>query len=282
MERVSNGLARFRNPEYTGENRCLPCSLANLVIALVLAFVVGIGASRAGITGLGVVIAGVVFLLGTGSIYVRGYLVPGTPTLTKRYVPPWVLAAFGKEDHARGIYGQSNVETDEDLDVEHVLLEAGVLTEDPAREDLRLAGEFRRTLQDRIDDIDAESTSHDRLFDLLDAAPGDVEVEERATAFRVSYDGTRVGTWESRLAFLTDVTAAEVLSDRIDDWDGTTVRQRGQLLNGLRLFLETCPGCGGDLTFGVDTVESCCSTRDVAAVTCEDCEARLFESTAIA
>ena len=81
-------LRTVRQPEYTGENRCLPCTVVNVLIAAV----VGVAVSkRSKPAGAGTV-AGSLAL-----IYLRGYLVPGTPALTKRYLPPTALRWFGKE-----------------------------------------------------------------------------------------------------------------------------------------------------------------------------------------
>jgi len=53
---------------------------------------------------------------------------------------------------------------------------------------------------------------------------------------------------------------------------------RSRLLKGLRLFLEQCPDCEYDVTFETQEVESCCGDHTVAAVDCQRCGARLFES----
>ncbi|MEZ3164744.1 hypothetical protein ABNG03_12005 [Halorubrum sp. RMP-47] len=78
---------RIREPAYTGENRCLPCTVVNGVFAVAL---------TAAAMVFGPVIAAVVLVASMGSIYYRGYLVPGTPELTKRYLPDRVLRLFGK------------------------------------------------------------------------------------------------------------------------------------------------------------------------------------------
>lgn len=85
---LSHLFDRVHQPEYTGENRCIPCTSVNLVIAAVLA---------GGIARRSRPLAVAAFTASLVAIYVRGYLVPGTPTLTKRYFPDWVLAAFDKE-----------------------------------------------------------------------------------------------------------------------------------------------------------------------------------------
>jgi hypothetical protein len=90
-------------------------------------------------------------------------------------------------------------------------------------------------------------------------------------------DGQRIGHWESRAAFIADVAAAPVVAARLDDWGPMPVAYRSELLAGLRLFLERCPTCEGDVSFGTDIVESCCRSYDVVAANCEGCDARLFE-----
>ena len=85
MASTSGRLARFKQPEYTGENRCLPCTVVNTIIALVLSVAVVAGVARVANPAAGLA-AGVVLLgCSLGAIYLRGYLVPGTPELTKQY-----------------------------------------------------------------------------------------------------------------------------------------------------------------------------------------------------
>ena len=80
----------LKQPEYTGENRCVPCTILNLAIAAAVGWLVARRSKIAGVLAVGISIV---------LIYLRGYLVPGTPTLTKRYLPPEVLRWFGKEPH---------------------------------------------------------------------------------------------------------------------------------------------------------------------------------------
>jgi hypothetical protein len=120
--------------------------------------------------------------------------------------------------------------------------------------------------------------SRERLLALLGLDDAEVTFTEHGAAFQAFADGTVVGRWESEAAYLADLGAARALERRYDRWNVLSVEARGQLLNGLRLFIDTCPACGGTPTFGTDTVESCCTTQEVAAVACEECNARLFES----
>lgn len=106
---VPNLLNRVRQPEYTGENRCLPCTVLNVGIAVVLTLVVAasvgyaVGATTAAIVG------AVTLLSALATIGLRGYLVPGTPRLTERYLPERLQRRF----HER----PPGVDDDADIDL---------------------------------------------------------------------------------------------------------------------------------------------------------------------
>lgn len=269
---VSDVLDRVRQPQYTGENRCLPCTGVNGVIAAMLAVAIARAAVTAGASwSTGLLVGVVVFLGATLLIYLRGYLVPGTPWFTKRYLPDRVLRWFDKHDQP------SAVTTDEELDVEVTLQRAGAVTECDHADDLCLTDDFRAAWRDRIETVRTDETSRADLARLLDVEPDRLSIEEHGEAFVTHLDGRRAGQWESRAAFLADMAAAAVLRDRVDWWGSLDVTQRSSLLHGLRLFLERCPACDGPVTLGEEVVESCCRSFDVVAVTCQDCGARVFE-----
>lgn len=116
----------LREPEYTGENRCLPCTVINLGIAIGLASVIAILSVAGGM---------ITFFVCVIVIYLRGYLIPSTPTLTKRYVPNQLLRVFGKSSKPTRDDG-------ENVDVEAILLEAGIVTECPDKNDFCLTESF--------------------------------------------------------------------------------------------------------------------------------------------
>lgn len=267
-------LERYREPEYTGENRCIPCTIVNTVIAVLMSIAVALGGLLLSGPIVGVVLG--VGMLGVSllAIYLRGYLVPHTPELTKRYFPPWLLERFGKP-HV--LASHKPVETDDSFDPEATLLQVGALEECSDSDDLCLTDRFSEAWHEELDRLDAE-TGRDELLSLLDVDAGDIEYTEFGRAFVAQLDGRTVGKWESEAAFLADLAAARVFEAHYPDWDTLSVEARGQLLNGVRLFLDTCPNCGGPPSFDAETVESCCSTYDVASVTCEECTARLFEA----
>jgi hypothetical protein len=272
---TSDGVvSRFRQPEYTGENRCMPCTVVNTLIAVAVSVGVAAGGAVLVTPVVGGAAGGAVLAGSLAAIYVRGYLVPGTPELTKRYFPPWLLALFGKEPV---LEHHQPIETDEEFDPEATLVQVGALEECADSDDLCLTDSFAGIWHDELDDIDAEA-GRDELLELLDLDAGEVEFSEFGRAFVAQLNGQVVGKWESEAAFLGDLAAARVFDQHYPAWTELSIEARGQLLNGLRLFLDTCPSCGGAPAFDSETVESCCSTYDVAAVTCADCEARLFEA----
>lgn len=265
MSSITDGLRRLRLPEYTGENRCIPCTVVNLVIALAVSGVVAIASRPAAVAVLVVCVA---------AIYLRGYLVPGTPTLTKRYLPDSVLKLFDKHDPP------APTVTDE-ADIEAFLLEVDAVEECREGTDLCLTPGFRTAWYERID-VRREAADADEgiraLFEGLDVDPDRVTVREHGDAYDAYVDDVRVGQWESRAAFLADLAAEAELRDRHPGWGRLGFDARTEILGALRLWLDRCPSCGGAVTLGEETVESCCRSIDVVAAACDDCGTRVFEA----
>ena len=278
---------RLRRPEYTGENRCVPCTAVNLVIAGLLAAGTWVTLSAAGArpSAAAPALGAAVFLLSVAAIYLRGYLVPGTPWFTKTYFPDWLLRAFEKGPAASpataaaspggAVGARAGPEDGREFDVEAVLEDAGATEECADADDLCLVPAFREAWQAEVEAIrSSEGGPRERTTALGD----DLTVNRRGEVLVARADGAIVGQWESEAAFLADVAAAEVLAERYPPWADFGVAERGAVLNGLRLFVERCPSCDGRVTFGEEVVESCCRFADVVAVTCEGCGARLFEA----
>jgi hypothetical protein len=253
-----SGLDRLRQPEYTGENRCLPCTVTNVGIAAAASVGVGLVFPPAGVA---------VFAVALAAIWLRGYLIPGTPELTKRYFPDRLLALFGKTPEP----GPAIAETD--LDPEETLLELGVI--EPYEDDLRAAPEFADRWDAEIESVRTNAAAG--VAALLGLDETSVSFEARGNAYVVSDDGTEVARWPSRAALLADLAAIPVLRDRAGDWEELSRAEQGQLLAGLRVFLDSCPDCDGPLSFGQETVESCCRTAEVITYDCDDCGARVME-----
>lgn len=271
---------RFRQPEYVGENRCIPCTVVNLAITVVVSGVAAVVWPPAGVG---------VFVVGVSSIYLRGYLVPGTPTLTKRYLPDRVLRLFDKHEpggiavgESRSVVGDSIADQPAE-DPETVLRSAGVVEPCENEDDLCLVPSFRAAWRERIAALrETDMDDHRReLADLL-GVEGTIEFHEydeavMTKAFVAMVDGTRLGQWESHAALMADLATARELSVCHDGWNDLSIRVRSQVLTGLRIFLETCPVCEGGVSVAEESVESCCRAHDVVVTVCDDCGSRLVE-----
>ena len=275
-------IERVRQPEYTGENRCIPCTLANAAIALALSGAVGYGwlvlvGPLAWAPALAVLAAS------AASIWLRGYLVPGTPTLTKRYFPDWLLALFDKAPEQGGFATDEGARPDDaaDIDPERLLATAGVIQPCEDVDDVCLDPAFRRRWEDAIDGVSGEDAQREALVEALDME-GEVAFDDYGSALAASVDDQFVGQWESRAALVADLAAARALPEWVDGWAALSPAEQGTLVRGLRIFVETCPTCGGVVVPAQETVESCCREYEVMAVSCQDCGERLFEAPASA
>ncbi|MFW5919246.1 MAG: hypothetical protein ACOCSF_03500 [Halanaeroarchaeum sp.] len=152
-------LETIRRPEYTGSNRCYPCTVVNSLLAVGLASLVAVF-----ITPLAGLAVG---LLAATSILFRGYLVPGTPTLTRQYAPDFVLGAFGKTPTLASSNGDRP-----GMDLESVLLDAEILTEIESGTDLRLSPEFRSAWDDRMSVVESIETGRSVLPDPSPSSKG--------------------------------------------------------------------------------------------------------------
>jgi hypothetical protein len=301
----------LKQPEYTGENRCEPCTVLNLVIAAVVGSLIARKSRLGGLLAIAVSVA---------LIYLRGYLVPGTPTLTKQYLPPEVLRWFGKEPDpavASGLSATDSTptpdatgsapsstdstgrsresgdvatfdETDvaategEDdhaiVDLETFFLDHDVLEPCSDRDDLCLTDAFETAWFDEIEPLDESGVDVAAAVDAFgfEADPDEFELETRDETHILKAGARGAGRWPSRAGLIADVAASRALETWIDDWDAYDPETKGEVLNSLRMFLETCPS-GGDVEMGEEVVESCCTSHQVIAVTCEETGERLFE-----
>lgn len=257
---------RLHRSEYTGDDRCWPCTAVNLLALAAIAGVLAVRDRRP--------LAAAVAVGGVVAIGLRGYLIPYTPRFAPRLVASLPIDPFHRED-AAGSLAEPGAETAPGGDeLVAALAEAGVLVLDG--EDLFLASSFRdrwreemAALREReIDDLAAIASS---------VTPPSVSVRTGRN-FGSSYlvldpaEGS-LSTLQRPIA-IVELAAARALADRIDD-------DRLRLAAGrpLRTFLEECPLCGDEL---VVTDASCCG--EVTAVgqeppeklICTDCNVRYF------
>lgn len=253
----------LRRPEYTGENRCIPCTVVNIGLAAVLGGFVGVVLPPLGIA---------VFVLSLGLIYLRGYLVPGTPAITKRYLPDRVLRWF--ENHP----ADEAQPFKDGLDLEATLRAAGALTTSAETGDLQLTETFQERWRERIVELRAEGVSRRELRGEAGITEDTLMFTDQGDGFSATLlGGGFVGQWESEAALIADLAAIRELEQRHPHWVELSPAERSQLLHGLRVFLEQCPSCDGPIGIGEATVESCCRSIEVLAGTCKDCGARVFE-----
>lgn len=278
---VARLVDRFRQPEYTGSNRCIPCTIVNVVLAVAFAAAVGVIVGSVVGPGAGTVSLATVLVLSLLAIYVRGYLVPGTPTLTKRYFPDRVLALFDKEPapgvgEADGGEGRESKPTPE-----QILVDGGVTVPCENEEDLCLADGLRERWREYVVSVrDGDRTEQAAAFVERDPDAIDLDDPDNEDRIVVTADGDAVAHWESEAALIADLAGARLLSEELDGWDDRSLAERGQIVGGLRAFLETCPACDGRISIDEETVDSCCRSYEVYAVTCNDCETRLLEVSA--
>ncbi|PSP85903.1 hypothetical protein BRC83_02080 [Halobacteriales archaeon QS_1_68_17] len=264
MSVVGDLLGRVRQPEYTGSNRCRPCTAVNLLLAAAGAVAVAVVAGRPyGAAAFGSAVA---------VIYLRGYLVPGTPALTERYFPPWLLRLFGKEPVEPTVGGDDARATET---ADDPLFVAGVVertADGPA-----LSAAFRRAWRDRAAAVAENGVDPDDVARAFDA-----ESASRVGECSFVLDGEKSIRWGSTAALAADVAAADLLADRVDGWDGIDRDRRQSLLLGLRLCLDACPACGGSLSPDVERVDPCCQKPHlVAGSVCPDCGAAIADAAVV-
>lgn len=255
MTPIADATSRIKRPEYTGENRCMPCTVVNVLVALAVAV---------GLAVISPVVGVLALLVSLLAIYFRGYLVPGTPEITERYFPAPLLRLFGKEAPS------ADVTIAEDAGTNETLAAAGILVRgsDGA---CRLAPWFREEWHERIRAVrerEVETEDVATLFgaDELDRHGETSFVLERTTSLR----------WESRAALVADVAADRPLRSAFDDWDAIDAGTRRDLLRRLRLLLERCPRCDGAVATVQEHADPCCQPPfTVVESVCRDCNVML-------
>jgi hypothetical protein len=295
MNTKQNLVGRLRDRRYTGPNRCTPCTVLNIAIAVVLSGFVTL------YSFLVAPVALAVFLL---VIYFRGYLVPYTPTLTQEYLPDGVRKSFkrvdertpdttdaafeGTDDPTPATYDGMTDETDETDDFEELLIDIGVADERPPEDDVRLKPSFEDRWNEEIDGLrNSASKRVASTAAIFDVNEGDVSFEEwtgdedMAPGFAIKIadrDGT--GIWHSRAAFIADVAAVRLMTD-LDTDDRTDADGYWELAKSLRMFLERCPVCDGQTVFE-ERESGCCGAPVAVSLVCTECDALIVTAEATA
>lgn len=250
------GLSKLQDEKHTGENRCLPCTITNSAIAIVGAAALALVSPLAAVGFLFVAVA---------IIYLKGYLVPRTPTITRKYFPQALLAIFNK----------SQQPTDQMLDVEQILREEDVAVIDDDKEDIRLVDSIVESIRKRP--LKSNPIKEGQIHDLLGPGNYTASVDRLNESAIAVKEGENISQWPSFMAIRNDLRVEPVLSTSLTGWDQYSPRERATFLRAVRSLLETCPVCQRSVTVTEETKESCCSSLTVLSVECEHCQERLVE-----
>lgn len=258
-----SAVSELKQDAYIGENRCQPCTLVNVALALVISTAVGFVSRALGI---------VVFALSLATIYLRGYLIPGTPELTKRYLPNRVLRWFDKD----APQPQQTTSTERSLDFENRLFREEILQPTEDGTDVILSPEFQIRWSQSLDNY-LDSPDRNQLREALDANIEDGVFSGIGETLSLSRDGTLLGQWPSPAAVKADLVAAEVCSDWISEWVEFNPMERAKFLRTIRVSTSNCPLCDGTVKIQKEVRETCCNSYDVVIASCQACDSCLFE-----
>jgi len=249
-------VARLRQPSHTGPNRCLPCTVVNLALVVLGAAVVGAISPATGLA-----VAG----LGLALVLLRGYVVPGTPALTGRYLPEWVLHRFGKVPTAGPPPSGSPAEKLRELDV---IADA---------DDPELTARFRAEWIDTAGELAGDRGRLRRAAaETLSVFLREIAVKRLdAGGISLAVGDAWVGQWPSRTALVADLATERTLAGGA--WDRLDRPERADLAARVRGVTDRCPVCETETTDTDETVSSCCQSTAVVAVSCPACDDRVAE-----
>ncbi|MCO8253326.1 hypothetical protein NKF26_05840 [Haladaptatus sp. AB618] len=262
-------LDELRKPEYTGENRCWPCTVLNAIILLsacagVIKFYPGKRTRRLGV-------ASAVGIVGGAAIALRGYLVPGTPQIA-----PKLAARLSPKPQPPAETGSLAGETDEDVGERALsaLLDAGIVH--AVGESLHLDEGFRTDWRDEMTTLRSGNLG----TAVRNASPSLVTTESvnDDEYIVVTTDGDEIENerWLSRPVAIAEVAATRALDEYDIDPD-----VRVQSASALRAFLNDCPVC--DAPLEVTSADNCCGSGTSSplappdeVLACPDCDQRVF------
>jgi hypothetical protein len=264
----------IRRPDHTGSNRCWPCTVVNVVLVAVGAAAVAV----AGWPGVGVGLA----VGGLALVWLRGYVVPGTPRFAPRLVAPipGSDALFHGSDggvatpDGGGSLDPDEIEGEELLDR---LIESGVLELDgdtvvpTAEYDERWRAEI-----DELRDLDTETLA-EMARELSPATASQVrrDGDDEWVALSAADANVMDETWVRRQVAIAEIAGYRATEPFLDD---DAVRLAAARTN--RMFLDACPDCGTGLERGTDM--SCCGghtgpgEEPPETLICPACEVRLY------
>lgn len=260
-------LDSIRRPSYTGDRRCWPCTVVNVALLAVVAAVV---------TVVSFPLAVVVAAGGVALVYLRGYVVPGTPEFAPRLVSRLGLSPLFEHVPDGGEVRQSDELSEETSgeDVLFALFETGVLEED-AEGALFLSDAFWSAWAAEMASL-REGDDDELAAAVAEAAP--FEAAAAAEYDGIGVTGETQSIWLSRAHAVADAAAVRAMAE----FD-VPEPVRAPATTPLRMFLERCPLCGGD-TEETERKLGCCGSGTVGAfdtpesevLACADCGEVLY------
>lgn len=258
----------FRSPEYTGSNRCWPCTMFNIVI---LGFITA---------SIGYVVRPLVAVplavVGGAVVWLRGYLFPGTPSVGAYVVAHFPLKVFRSERLAST---PDPIPTDTDIDPVYLinsLIDHSVMYE--YGDKLQLAPAFREQWREEICDV--REHSNDALAsNLVDALPwvsgSEIIEREGQTWIVLSDESHRVEeeAWLTVVSATAELAAVRALGNYAP---GMHHERRIVAAPPLQSLLEHCPICGTPIE--ETAVDSCCGspqhiyTESDRVLACLECD----------
>ncbi len=216
-------IATLRRPEYTGKNRCWPCTVANAAILLACCLALVVFSFPLALAAL---------LAGVGTIRVRGYLVPYTPQLVSRL--------RGTREPDRPLTGSIAPTDGDDLGewTVETLVGAGIVVPDGER--LHLQESFRddwREEMARLRELSGEKLVESTATETRNS---DVELLDADRPLLVLTGPEGGETWVSRPIAIAEVAAGRALVSHVSELSN---RERLVAARALRGFLHRCPVC---------------------------------------
>jgi hypothetical protein len=255
----------FRSPEYTGSNRCWPCTVFNMVV---LGFIT---------TSIGYVVRPLVAVplavVGGAIVWLRGYLFPGTPS-----IGAYVAARFPLEvPHSERVASTPDPMSKNNIDpvlLINSLIDHGVVYE--YDDELQLAPAFREQWREEICDI--RKLSNDALAsNLVDALPWVSRreiIKHEEQAWIVLSDGSQrveEDAWLTVISATAELAAVRALGNYAP---GMHHERRIVAAPPLQSLLERCPVC--ETPIEETAVDACCGsphrTASERVLACPECD----------
>lgn len=158
---------------------------------------------------------------------------------------------------------------------EEFLLDVGAVRSVDREEELEFTDEFASKVERYIGKFRHEGVDESIIARIFGVDEEYVEIPDRPyTAYKVIHT---VWNWPSPDALVLDAATDAAFRDTTDRWDDVPPRQRYRILQSLRSFQDECFFCGGEIVFDNESVQSCCSPRQVLSLHCADCAKRFLE-----